>query len=475
MWAVVLLALGGGGVGLYRAFLAPEPVKMSFTTAAVTVGDVASWVTATGTLSPRVTVEVGSQISGRITELFADFNSPVKKGELVARIDPLLFESEVASARASVATAEANIQGTKAQLENARLAHERALLLAQKKLVAQSEADEALSQLRLAEAQLAANEAQLAQARANLNLKLTNLAYTKIYSPIDGVVISRDVDVGQTVAASMQAPTLFTIAEDLRKMEIHTSVAESDVGVIARGMAVEFDVDAYPNAVFRGEVKEVRYSPTTEQNVVTYNAVVSVENPDLRLLPGMTAQVRFKVAEEKGALLVPNTALRFKPSEEFLAEARKLRGDDKKARGRTPPGPPPGAPPFGEMAEPPPFGLPPEGMGGMPPFGPPNAPGRKMSFVWLLDANEKPRPVPVHASISDGKHTAVTVAAPPPGFAPPNAPATPELKALALKSGDRVITSYAGGQGTSATKSRMGPPRRMGGFPGGPPPPPPGR
>lgn len=453
MWAVVLLALGGGGVGLYRAFLAPEPVKMSFTTAAVTVGDVASWVTATGTLSPRVTVEVGSQISGRITELFADFNSPVKKGELVARIDPLLFESEVASARASVATAEANIQGTKAQLENARLAHERALLLAQKKLVAQSEADEALSQLRLAEAQLAANEAQLAQARANLNLKLTNLAYTKIYSPIDGVVISRDVDVGQTVAASMQAPTLFTIAEDLRKMEIHTSVAESDVGVIARGMAVEFDVDAYPNAVFRGEVKEVRYSPTTEQNVVTYNAVVSVENPDLRLLPGMTAQVRFKVAEEKGALLVPNTALRFKPSEEFLAEARKLRGDDKKARGRTPPGPPPGPPPFG----------------------PPTAPGRKMSFVWLLDANEKPRPVPVHASISDGKHTAVTVAAPPPGFAPPNAPATPELKAPALKSGDRVITSYAGGQGTSATKSRMGPPRRMGGFPGGPPPPPPGR
>ena len=234
MWAVVLLALGGGGVGLYRAFLAPEPVKMSFTTAAVTVGDVASWVTATGTLSPRVTVEVGSQISGRITELFADFNSPVKKGELVARIDPLLFESGVASARASVATAEANIQGTKAQLENARLAHERALLLAQKKLVAQSEADEALSQLRLAEAQLAANEAQLAQARANLNLKLTNLAYTKIYSPIDGVVISRDVDVGQTVAASMQAPTLFTIAEDLRKMEIHTSVAESDVGCATR-------------------------------------------------------------------------------------------------------------------------------------------------------------------------------------------------------------------------------------------------
>ena len=471
MWAVVLLALGGGGVGLYRAFLAPEPVKMSFTTAEITVGDVASWVTATGTLSPRVTVEVGSQISGRITELLADFNSPVKKGELVARIDPLLFESEVASARASVATAEANIQGTKAQLENARLTHERALSLAQKKLVAQSEADEALSQLRLAEAQLAANEAQLAQARANLNLKLTNLAYTKIYSPIDGVVISRDVDVGQTVAASMQAPTLFTIAEDLRKMEIHTSVAESDVGVIARGMAVEFDVDAYPNAVFRGEVKEVRYSPTTEQNVVTYNAVVSVENPDLKLLPGMTAQVRFKVAEEKGALLVPNTALRFKPSEDFLAEARKMRGDEMKARGNRPPGPPGEMPPMdGTAGGPPPFGAPPQGMAGMPPPGMPGEAGRKMSFVWLLDANEKPRPVPVHASISDGKHTAVTIVAP-----PPHVPRPPDLKVPALKSGDRVITSYAGGQGMDAARGRMGPPRRMGGFPGGPPPPPPGR
>lgn len=451
MWAVVALAIGGAGVGLYEAFLAPEPAKISFTTAGVARGDVASWVTATGTLSPRVTVEVGSQISGRINELLADFNSPVKKGQLVARIDPLLFESEVASARASVASAEATIKGTEASLANARLTYERSSALAQKKLVAQSEADAALSQLRLAEAQLATNKAQLAQAKANLELKLTNLAYTKIYSPIDGVVISRDVDVGQTVAASMQAPTLFTIAEDLRKMEIHTSVAESDVGAIARGMAVEFDVDAYPNTIFHGEVKEVRYSPTTEQNVVTYNAVVSVENPDLRLLPGMTAQVRFKIAEERDALLVPNTALRFKPSEAFLAKARQMRQAELKKKGVEPPARPPA-----------------NHRDGAPPPPPDEEARKSMNFVWLLDENDQPRPVLVEVSITDGKNTAVTLVDPPRRAEERTAgPAS-----ATLKEGDRVITSYADGTSAGDGGAKKAQPRRMGGFPGGPPPPP---
>lgn len=452
MWAVLALALGGAGFGLYRAFWAPEPAKISFTTAEVTQGDVASWVTATGTLSPRVTVEVGSQISGRINELLADFNSPVKKGQLVARIDPLLFESEVASARASVASAEANIKGTEASLANARLTYERSSALAQKKLVAQSEADEALSQLRLAEAQLAANKAQLAQAKANLELKLTNLAYTKIYSPIDGVVISRDVDVGQTVAASMQAPTLFTIAEDLRKMEIHTSVAESDVGAIEKGMDVEFDVDAYPNTVFRGEVKEVRYSPTTEQNVVTYNAVVSVENPDLKLLPGMTAQVRFKVAEARDTLLVPNTALRFKPSEVFLAKARQMRQAELEKQGIRPPARPPVGHPDGAPSTPPPS----------------EEVRKSLNFVWLLDESDQPRPVLIDASITDGKNTAVTIVEPP--HTRERQAGTPAF--VSLKKGDRVITSYADGASAGDGSARKNQQRRMGGFPGGPPPPP---
>ena len=452
IWGLVVLAVGGGGYGVYQAALAPKAEKVSFTTAEVTKGDIASWVTATGTLSPRVTVEVGSQISGRILQLYADFNTQVKKGQLVAKIDPLIFESEVASAKASVASAEATIKGTEAQLSNARLSYQRSKSLAEKKLVSQSEADTALSQLKLLEAQLLTNKAQLAQAKANLDLKMTNLAYTKIYSPIDGVVISRDVDVGQTVAASMQAPTLFSIAEDLRKMEINTSVAESDVGAIRQGMEVEFSVDAYPNSVFQGVVKEVRYSPTTSQNVVTYNAVVSVENPEMKLLPGMTAEVRFKTAEEHDVLVVPNTALRFKPDEAFLNLAREMRRAELDKLGVKPPkGPPPGGKgPHG----PPPPGVP--AGGDM---------SKKMNFVWLLDANEQPRPVPVMVGITDGKQTSVTQA-PPPKEPPPGIPAPKELKA-----GDKIITSYAGG-GAVQKKKPSGMPRR-GGFPGGPPPPPP--
>lgn len=455
IWGVVVLVLGGGGYGAYQATLAPKTEKVTFTTAEVSRGDIASWVTATGTLSPRVTVEVGSQISGRILQLFADFNTQVKKGQLVAKIDPLIFESEVASAKASVASAEATIKGTEAQLSNARLSYQRSKSLAEKKLVSQSEADTALSQQKLLEAQLLTNKAQLAQAKANLEMKMTNLAYTKIYSPIDGVVISRDVDVGQTVAASMQAPTLFSIAEDLRKMEINTSVAESDVGAIRQGMDVEFSVDAYPNITFQGVVKEVRYSPTTSQNVVTYNAVVSVENPDLKLLPGMTAEVRFKTAEEHDVLVVPNTALRFKPDETFLKLAREMRRAELEKLGVTPPkGPPPpgGAGPHG----PPPGGIPPPPGGDV---------SKKMNFVWLLDQNDQPRPVPVLVSITDGKQTSITQA-PPPKELPPGMPALKELKA-----GDKIITSYAGGTAVSKKRPSGGMPRR-GGFPGGPPPPP---
>lgn len=465
LWLAILLAIAGGGYAAYRATLAPKEEKITFTSAEVTRADIASWVTATGTLSPRVTVEVGSQISGRIQALHADYNSSVKKGQLVAEIDPLLFQSEVASAKASVMSAEATIKGTSAQLANAKLAYTRSRALAEKKLVAQSEADSAKSQMELLSAQLQTNKAQLAQAKANLTLKQTNLNYTKIYSPIDGVVISRDVDVGQTVAASMQAPTLFSIAEDLRKMEINTSVAESDVGLVKSDMEVEFSVDAYPSQTFSGTVKEVRYSPTTEQNVVTYNAVVSVENPDLKLLPGMTAEVRFKTAEEKNALLVPNTAIRFKPDDTFLAAAREMRDAEMKRQGMAPrrAGPPPGPPPP-EMGSNPSSGAPGQEMSA-------DAaehsekPRKKMNFVWILDGAGNPKPIPIQLGITDGKKTSVTQIAPPRN-PPPGAPPMPELKA-----GDKVITSYAGG-GSKAESSRKNMPMRRGGFLGGPPPPP---
>lgn len=288
-------------------------------TAPVTTGPIAARVSATGTLSPLVEVQVGSQVSGRIQELHADFNAPVTKGQVIARIDPRLFETEVARARANVVAAEAAVTRAEADALDARLKHERAAGLFGRGMGSRADAETTQAGRQAAQAAVASALASLAQARAALEQAETNLGYTTIYSPIDGVVISRDVDIGQTVAASLQTPTLFTIAEDLRKMEVHTHVAEADVGRLAPGMAVEFGVDAYPTERFRGTVKEVRYSPETIQNVVTYDAVVSVENPGLKLRPGMTAEVVFVVERRDGVLLVPSAALRFVPPPETLA------------------------------------------------------------------------------------------------------------------------------------------------------------
>jgi len=332
-----------------------------FETAAVARGPIAARVTATGTLSPLVEVQVGSQVSGRIQELLVDFNDPVTRGQVIARIDPRLFETEVARARANLAAAEANVLRAEAALTDARLKHERASGLYARGMGAKADADTALASYEAAQAELASARAAREQAKAALAQAETNLSYTTIYSPIDGVVISRDVDVGQTVAASLQAPTLFTIAEDLRKMEVHTHVAEADVGKLVPGMAVEFGVDAWPGERFTGTVKEVRYAPQTVQNVVTYDAVVSVDNEDLKLRPGMTAEVVFLVEEREDALLVPNAALRFVPPDELLASA-----------------------------EPPPE----EDGGGV------------SRVLWVLDGG-RPRAVRVRVGITDGRNTEV--------------------------------------------------------------------
>lgn len=276
-------------------------------------GDVSYKVTASGTLSPLVTVNVGSQVSGRLQEILVDFNSPVKAGQLIAVIDPSITEFEVLKARAAVQTARAGIARAQAVVSDKKQVSDRTSLLRERRLATDMETDSARAALQSAEAELLSAKAQLAQAQAMLKQAQTNLGYTKIVSPIDGVVISRQIDVGQTVAASFQAPVLFQIAGDLRKMEVHTSLAESDVGQVHDGMPVEFTVDAFPSRVFRGEVKQVRYSPTTVQNVVTYDAVVSVDNQDLQLRPGMTADVNFIVSKSSNALVVSNTALRFKP------------------------------------------------------------------------------------------------------------------------------------------------------------------
>ncbi|HEX9051510.1 MAG TPA: efflux RND transporter periplasmic adaptor subunit, partial [Anaeromyxobacter sp.] len=310
--APIAAALLVGAIGV-RALLHRKAAPLAYETAPVTRGRVASMVTASGTLSPLVTVQVGSQVSGRIQWLGADFNSIVKKGQVIAKIDPSLFESALEQARANEAAAVAAVQGAEATLADARRQNDRNQALAAKKLVAQADADTALAKMQSAEADLAAAKARVAQMKAARVQAQTNLAYCTIASPINGVVISRAVDVGQTVAASLQAPTIFQLAEDLKKMEVHTNVAESDVGRVTQGMPVQFAVDAYPGDKFAGAVKEVRYSPQTVQNVVTYDAVISVDNSDLKLRPGMTADVSFVIDELPDALMVPNLALRFRP------------------------------------------------------------------------------------------------------------------------------------------------------------------
>jgi HlyD family secretion protein len=307
------LALAAAGAAAWRLRSAGPDGAFAYETAAVDRGRVVARVTASGTLSALVTVQVGSQVSGRIASLHADFNSPVKKGQVIALIDPQLFQASVEQARANVMAAEGNLARAEAQAVDAQRQLKRSRELADRKLIATADLDTAQATADAAQASVKAAQGGLAQARAALSQASVNLAYTRIVSPTDGVVISRNVDVGQTVAASLQAPTLFVIAEDLAKMQVDTSVAESDVGRLQAGMAATFTVDAFPGRTFEGRVRQVRNSPQTVQNVVTYDAVVDVANPDLKLRPGMTANVTFIYARKDDVLRLPNAALRFRP------------------------------------------------------------------------------------------------------------------------------------------------------------------
>jgi len=312
LFAVLALAIAGAVV-LWRVRAARTDASFRYETAAVDRGRLVARVTATGTLSALVTVQVGSQVSGTIASLQADYNTPVKKGQVIARIDPALFQAAVEQARANVLASQGNLARAQAQAVDAERQARRQKELGERKLVAQADVDTAQANADAAVASVKASEGALAQARAALSQTEVNLAYTRIVSPTDGVVISRNVDVGQTVAASLQAPTLFVIAQDLAKMQVDTNVAESDVGRLQAGMAATFTVDAYPGRVFRGTVRQVRNAPQTVQNVVTYDAVVDVNNPDLALKPGMTATVTFVYAQKDDVVRLPNAALRFRP------------------------------------------------------------------------------------------------------------------------------------------------------------------
>jgi HlyD family secretion protein len=297
---------------LYR-FLAGGDSAPEYQTVTVERGNVVSRVSTSGSLQAVVTVDVGSQVSGRIQALFADFNSPVKKGELIAKIDPALFGASVVQAEANVQAARANVTRLTVTAEDAERQAKRATEVYEQRLISETERDNAVATARSARAAVDQAQAQLAQSRASLEQARTNLRYTDILSPTDGVVISRAVNVGQTVAASLSAPVIFTIAQDLRKMEVHTNVAESDIGRLKPGMRVSFTVDAYPGEPFRGSIRDIRNAPQVVQNVVTYDAVIDVANPDLKLKPGMTATVSIVTDRRRDVLTVPNTALRFRP------------------------------------------------------------------------------------------------------------------------------------------------------------------
>src|SRR5438552_6533580 len=280
----------------------------AFQTATVTRGPVTQAVTATGTLNPVVSVQVGSQVSGNIQKLFADFNSPVKAGQTVAQIDPALFQATVTQAEGDLASAQA-------ALELARINATRTQALVAKQNSAQSELDQALANLHQAEANVKIKQGALDKAKAHLN-------HCTIVSPVDGTVISRSVDVGQTVAASLQAPVIFMIANDLTKMQIDANVAEADVGVVTIDQNVDFTVDAFPTHTFHGKVTQVRNAPITVQNVVTSDTVIGVSNPDLKLKPGMTANVSILIAHRDNVLQVKNAALRYRPADATPTEAR---------------------------------------------------------------------------------------------------------------------------------------------------------
>ena len=377
---VVIIAL----LSIGFLYLRNEKGEGKYITAEVVRGYVSEVVTATGTLNAVVTVQVGSQVTGRIKTLNADFNSQVKKGQVVAEIDPDTFQARVdrekaslTAAKASVSTARANLEKAKVDLEDAKRSLKRTKELFSRGIISENDRDVAQarydSALAEVKAQEASNEnalAQVEQAKASLKSAESDLSYTKIISPVDGIVISRNVDVGQTVSASLQAPTLFVIAENLTKMQVNASVVEADIGKVKVGQNTTFTVDAYIDTKFTGEVTQVRNAPITVQNVVTYDVIIGVENSDLKLKPGMTANVSILTAYKDNILTIPNTAFRFHPeldenkgASSTVKSYKESTKNEKRNDGGT--------------------------------------------YVWTISKNGKPTAVPVKIGITDGNSTEI--------------------------------------------------------------------
>lgn len=366
-------------------------------------------VTATGTLSAVTTVQVGSQVSGVIERLYADFNSTVRKGQVLAELDPTPFQQQVDQRQADVTR-------MRVQADDMRIKYDRQRRLLEAGLTSQADVD-------AAEAQFKSARAQVAQAEASLRQAQTNLKYTRILSPIDGIVVDRQYDVGQTVAASFQAPTLFQIAQDLTKMQVQADVDQSDIGRVKVGQIARFNVDAYPEEEFRGRISQIRYNAQVNQNVVTYPVILEVENPEGRLRPKMTANVTIDVASVRDVLRVPNAALRFKPPQDEGEKSGGGSGGDamQRAARSGQGGGPAGA--AGQM---------PRGRGGA---------ASKGQTVYTLGADKKLQPVEIRTGITDGRFTQI-VSGP-------------------LKEGDAVVI------GVATSKVESAPPMGGQGGPGG--------
>ncbi len=354
----LVVVLGGGSLAGYR-FYKNQSQNLQYKTEKVQKGSLSAQVIATGTVNPVTLVQVGSQVSGAIIKLFADFNSVVRQGQVIAQIDPALFQAKVDQSEADLKNARASLEKEKTSLADNLRTLNRYKTLFQSNLVAQTDVDQAQTKYDLSTASVKTAQAQIETAQANLASARTNLNYTTIRSPVNGTVVARNVDVGQTVAASLQAPTLFTIAQDLKEMQVDTNVDEADIGRVKVGQTATFTVDSYPGEPFTALVSQVRNAPTTVQNVVTYDVVLRVKNSELKLKPGMTANVSLIIEEKEDVLKIPNSALRFKPP-------RKDGGAPLDAKKQ-----------------------------------------KKGSVVWVLSAENKPVPASIRPGITDGQFTEV--------------------------------------------------------------------
>jgi len=318
--SLVLLAAGIAGFFSYRAWSSGKNGAPNYRTVPLERGDVIQTVRATGIIQPIKLVQVGTQVNGPIQKLYVDFNSRVKAGDLVAQIDPTTYQARLAQDQANLIQSQANVEQTQAKLTQAEKELERTKTLAAREMLSQSDLDSALATRDTLTAQLKVVQAAVAQAKAALQLSQANLGYTTISSPVDGVVINRNVSEGQTVVASFNAQVLFSIATDLQKIQVEASIPEADIGNVAAGQQVTFTVDAYNEQIFTGTVTQVRMAASTVQNVVTYPVIIEAVNPDLKLFPGMTADIICEVAHHANVFKVPNAALRFKPEESLAAE-----------------------------------------------------------------------------------------------------------------------------------------------------------